>query len=1039
MTTTSARGQKSTRGGGSGGAKRGGKPPLPPSKRKKTTIKNAAGAGTNHYSYAELDDEQTTILGIVSQSPLGPRWTEEECAAFFNGLKEEREGFENKYSEHIPNFDSIAAKTGRSVKECVNMYDKNQAFLSLPDGVASAAALHALTRDYFDNLEKAAKEKAARNKSAREWSTSRDDTSDGNGGGKGSQKERNMAAFIAGATSGNSTKPSPKRPPKKGKRTPRENRMPSSPLDAHKLTGKEKKDAQLAARNLVSLSPKPSGKRASPSMSAGNGMPLPLQFGGENKRKLIDNGGFESDEEYQDTSPAVKQTQESQKYNGYEENVDGRATTGNNSYEQEMNRHQEDDPFADVGGALDGLMTLADAATPLKKFNAKPPRKASSNGDRPKKANSNGGSQQAGKNIVSPARKKMKLEGQKSEEDIRAEQQKAMIAFGKQKLEQALAAKYKTRRSRLLKGSLFLHDRRAKMSKQPGYALMAPPPQPLPPPGIPRDHPLAEMAARVGNERTRKWALAEWFMPCTDEDWFARNDFKRFAKHCEIDENSWSKQSRKKWEETRKALGKVRRLSIPFLRDERIRLEYHRNAVRAKVEANLNGKKLSKEEIDKLAAPNDNAELIPIPEPLIVGQRVLAKHPSSRRAYVGSVLTVSKLNVRVQFDDPQLGSEQIKDIDVMRLGPEYDAAMRVMSEHAAVGDALERDEDRKMGLIFSKAKRRATGEEKGAELAFMGKQFSLEDGVLSRENYGPIVLPVVKKEEPLSQATVEQVPIPPAEQRTPTRSSARGNLGDNAIQTTPTRPRRGRLDDQIENNNGFANIAASQELSQPGGSAYAYDEARRRAEDKKFRDLVEKIRTSHKKKDAVALRTALRKFRDEFGYERGVYEGDLIGDAPINIKTGFQQQGSKKEEKKSTPNKDANKKAYLDDLVEDTFLVARDTAARSVKLAAKLRDVFSETLKPKRKTSTGLGAKLLSESSKLERENAQSLAQSGCEMWRALRAFCDSGYEHSSLAEAIAERALLAVKNKDEENDALYERLREQMKRFTKIASVVKV
>ena len=92
-------------------------------------------------------------------------------------------------------------------------------------------------------------------------------------------------------------------------------------------------------------------------------------------------------------------------------------------------------------------------------------------------------------------------------------------------------------------------------------------------------------------------------------------------------------------------------------------------------------------------------------------------------------------------------------------------------------------------------------------------------------------------------------------------------------------------DEQIENNNGFANIAASQELSQqPGGSAYAYDEARRRAEEKKFRELIEKIRASHKKKDTVALRTALRKFRDEFGYERGVYEGDLIGDAPINIK-----------------------------------------------------------------------------------------------------------------------------------------------------------
>ena len=1049
-TTTGAKGQKAggrhPKGGGGGG-----KPPRPPPKSNKTNSNNNtnkrkrssqhdAGTTTTHYHSHELDG-QTTILGIVSQSPLGPRWTEEECTAFFNGLKEEKEGVEKKKSEHVPNFEVIAAKTGRSVKECVNMYDKNQAFLSLPDGVASATALHALTRDYFDSLEKAAKEKAARNKSAREWSTSREDTSDGNGG-KSSQKG-NAAAFIAGATSGNSTKPSPKRTPKKGKRTPRENKLPSLPLEAQKLTGKEKKDAQLAARNLVSLSPKPSGKRASPSMSTGNMMTYPAQFGTENKRKLIDNGGFESDEEYQDTSPLVKQTQESQKYTGEEENVDG-AIARNNSNEQKINdSHQEEDPFADVGGALDGLMTLADAATPLKKFNAKSPRKVSSKIDRKKKANSTeDGSQQGGKNIVSPGRKKMKLEGQKSEEDSRLD---AMLAFGKQKIEQAVAEKYKTRRSRSLKGGLFLLERRAKLAKQAGYTFAFSPPQPLPPPGIPCDHPLAEMAARSGNERTRKWALAEWFMPGMDKDWFARNDFKRFVKHCNVDENSWSKQPRKKWRDVRKALGKVRRLSIPFLRDERIRLEYHRNAARAKVEANLKGQTLNKEEIEKLAAPNDTAELIPIPEPFIVGQRVLAKHPSAKRAYVGSVLTVSKLNVRVQFDDPQLGSEQIKDIDVMGLGAEYDEALRVLSENAAIGDALERDEDRKMGLIFSKAKRRVSGMEKGLELAFMGKQFSLEDGVLSRENYGQVVLPDVKKEEPLSQATVEQMPIPPAEQRTPTRSSTRGGGGgggggDNAAQTTPTRLRRGAKpkDEQTDDNNGFANIAASQELSQHP-PVYAYDETRRRAEEKKFRELIEKIRTSHKKKDNDALQTALRNFRDEFGYERGVYEGDLIGNAPINIKTGLEPAAKNEEKKTPAVANNVNETAFLDDLVEDTFLVATDTASRSVKLASQLRDVFSETLKPKKKTSTGFASKLLSESTKSERENAQNLAQTGCEMWRALRAFCDSGYEHSSLARAITERALEVVKNKDKENDELYEQLHTQVKRFATIASVVKL
>ena len=245
-------------------------------------------------------------------------------------------------------------------------------------------------------------------------------------------------------------------------------------------------------------------------------------------------------------------------------------------------------------------------------------------------------------------------------------------------------------------------------------------------------------------------------------------------------------------------------------------------------------------------------------------------------------------------------------------------------------------------------------------------------------------------------------------------------------------------DEQTDDNNGFANIAASQELSQHP-PVYAYDETRRRAEEKKFRELIEKIRTSHKKKDNDALQTALRNFRDEFGYERGVYEGDLIGNAPINIKTGLEPAAKNEEKKTPAVANNVNETAFLDDLVEDTFLVATDTASRSVKLASQLRDVFSETLKPKKKTSTGFASKLLSESTKSERENAQNLAQTGCEMWRALRAFCDSGYEHSSLARAITERALEVVKNKDKENDELYEQLHTQVKRFATIASVVKL
>ena len=185
------------------------------------------------------------------------------------------------------------------------------------------------------------------------------------------------------------------------------------------------------------------------------------------------------------------------------------------------------------------------------------------------------------------------------------------------------------------------------------------------------------------------------------------------------------------------------------------------------------------------------------------------------------MLTVSKLNVRVQFDDPQLGSEQIKDIDVMGLGAEYDEALRVLSENAAIGDALERDEDRKMGLIFSKAKRRVSGMEKGLELAFMGKQFSLEDGVLSRENYGQVVLPGCEKRRTViasdgganadtarrTKNTNEK--FHQARRRRRRRRRQRGTNDSDTF--APRCEAEGRTNDD---NNGFANIAASQELSQ---------------------------------------------------------------------------------------------------------------------------------------------------------------------------------------------------------------------------------
>lgn len=998
-------------------------------------------------------------------SQMGARWTERECTKFFDALKDEMK------KKKQANFKDIARRTGRSTKECLNMYEKNQAFLSLPDGVASAKALHALSKDYFDNLEK-------RNKQAREWSTSREtSTGDLTKTNTSKQNKANALQFIANATSGNTTKPSPK-VIKKGKRTQRSGLPPLYPQlntnsnknddDEHKLTGKEKKDAQLAARNLVSLSPKPASKRASPSMSNGTNNNnnnfremKPILFG-DFKRKY-DDGGFESEDEYQDTSPAVKQEDKSSQqqvdeynYNNNKNNL-GRGAGGvyyglNNDNNHNNNTHDDDDDtFADVGGALDGLMTLADAATPLKKFNAKPK-------STPKKQRSDSGGGGGGggsKNVMaSPAKKRAKVGGMhkiKSEEEIRMDQHKAMTMFGKSKIDAAIAVKYKTKRSRLLKGNMFLLDRRAKLAREGGYSSALVPPQPLPPPGIPPDHPLALMAKQCGNERKRKLAIAEWFMPAIDEDWFARNDFKRFVKHCQVDESTWAKQTRQKWREIRKALGPVRRLSLSFLRDERVRLEYHRQAARAKAEASLKGLKLDQETIDELTAPNDNAELVPIPDPCTVGQRVLAIHPIAKRAYVGSVLTVSMNNIRVQFDDASLGSEQCRDIDVMRLGVEYEVALSVQNTMAIIGEPAERDEDRKMGLIFSKATRRASGEET-SELAFMGKQFSLEDGVLSHQNVP--LLPAVKKEEPAATASSLQAKENKqhAGLRTPTKGSIRDQTQAAAVEAittpkgTPTRsPGRRKTPLRGEHSllpiggisTATTTMAPGSQLKQ-GGGQYPLDDLRRQNEEKKFRDGVEKIRTSFKQNDQVALENALRNFRDEFGYERGVYEGDLISDAPVHLKT-IEEKALVNNKKKSNDASSKNDhQTFLGDLVMDSFLVAKETARRSTNNAAKLREIFSETLKPRKKTITGFAKDLYSESTQHELENAKALTQNACECLRALRAFCDNGYERKILADAVTNRCLTIVKNESDENDELFRSLEVQLKRFASSAIVIK-
>jgi hypothetical protein len=91
------------------------------------------------------------------------------------------------------------------------------------------------------------------------------------------------------------------------------------------------------------------------------------------------------------------------------------------------------------------------------------------------------------------------------------------------------------------------------------------------------------------------------------------------------------------------SLGRPRRFSELFLKEEREKLNQYRESVRrhyAELRAGT-----------REGLPTDLAR------PLSVGQRVIALHPRTREIHDGSVLTVDHSRCRIQFDRPEIGVE----------------------------------------------------------------------------------------------------------------------------------------------------------------------------------------------------------------------------------------------------------------------------------------------------------------------------------------------------------------------------------------------
>jgi len=154
-------------------------------------------------------------------------------------------------------------------------------------------------------------------------------------------------------------------------------------------------------------------------------------------------------------------------------------------------------------------------------------------------------------------------------------------------------------------------------------------------------------------EKTRKWCLYEWFYSDIDKLFFEFNEFQVCLDELKIEK---TKLSRVEWSYIRQTyMGKPRRFSTAFLRDERRRLNLFReNVRRARDEKSIS-----------IIGP-DGLRLPPIKfvvEKLPVGSPVLAFN-SDFSMHRGTVVEAFYNTYKIEFDNPLLGTKIIPDTDV---------------------------------------------------------------------------------------------------------------------------------------------------------------------------------------------------------------------------------------------------------------------------------------------------------------------------------------------------------------------------------------
>uniref|UniRef100_A0A2P2KWT2 Protein ALWAYS EARLY 3 isoform X2 n=1 Tax=Rhizophora mucronata TaxID=61149 RepID=A0A2P2KWT2_RHIMU len=151
--------------------------------------------------------------------------------------------------------------------------------------------------------------------------------------------------------------------------------------------------------------------------------------------------------------------------------------------------------------------------------------------------------------------------------------------------------------------------------------------------------------------QVRRWCIFEWFYSAIDYPWFAKKEFVEYLDHVGL--GHISRLTRIEWGVIRSSLGKPRRFSEQFVKEERGKLNQYRDSVR--------------EHYAELRAGTRDGLPTDLARPLYVGQQVIALHPKTREIHDGSVLTIDHSRTRVQFGQSELGVEFIMDVDCMPL------------------------------------------------------------------------------------------------------------------------------------------------------------------------------------------------------------------------------------------------------------------------------------------------------------------------------------------------------------------------------------